>query len=666
MFITNAGGQILYANQTACRSLGYSREELTSLGLRDIVPAIADGTRDYQAAWNTLIKNGSYTVISQHRSKDHRVYPVEINASIVEFEGEQYSCSLVRDITERLEAEKALRDSEEKFRLISDTSPVALTIHRVADDKILYVNAMAEVLFGVNPNHIKDYRFSNLFDQSDASHEFLQLLTSGKQIYGHELLLPSRENEAVWISVNAKTIIMQGEQVVCCTFQDVSEAHELSSQLTYHATYDALTGLVNRREFEFRLHRVIKTAELEHSENAMCFLDLDQFKIINDTCGHIAGDEMLRQVAQVLQNNIRKRDTLARLGGDEFAVLLENCTLEQAMRVADSIRESIQDFRFIWENNAFTIGVSIGLVPINCENENITEVMKRADAACYEAKEKGRNRVHVYRPGDEDISYRHGEMQWVTRITSALEQNRLQLWSQKIIPIRETRRGEHYELLLRMIDNDGEVIPPSSFLPAAERYNLISRLDRWVVRTTLKWFKNHPEKYNKLWMCSINLSGQSLGDEEFLDEIMGYFNELNVEPGRFCFEITETSAIANLSHANRFIKSLAKLGCKFALDDFGSGLSSYAYLKNLPVDYIKIDGMFVTDLLVNTMHTALVKSINEVGHVMGKKTIAEYVENDAVLEELEDIGVDYAQGYGIAKPVLMIDGTAIELDVYVN
>ena len=374
----------------------------------------------------------------------------------------------------------------------------------------------------------------------------------------------------------------------------------------------------------------------------------------------------LRQVAQVLQNDIRKRDTLARLGGDEFAVLLENCSLDQAMRVADSIRETIQNFRFIWENNSFTIGVSIGLVPINNQNENITEVMKRADAACYEAKEKGRNRVHVYHVGDEELSQRHGEMQWVTRIASALEQNRLQLWAQKIIPIKETRRGEHYELLLRMIDNDGEIIPPLAFLPAAERYNLISKLDRWVVRTTLQWFRRNPDKLNKLWMCSINLSGQSLGDETFLNEITGYFNNLGIAPEKFCFEVTETAAIANLNHATRFIKLLAKLGCRFALDDFGSGLSSYAYLKNLPVDYIKIDGMFVKDLLVNPMHTALVKSINEVGHVMGKKTIAEYVENDDILEELEEMGVDYAQGFGIEKPKLLIDGTTTELDLYVN
>lgn len=665
-FISNSRGEILYANQTACAALGYTREELISLHLQDIVPALAEGSRSFKESWDTLVNTGTFFVVSEHRRKDGSRYPMEVNATILEFEEEQFSCSLVRDISERLKSEKALRDSEEKFRLISETSPVALIIHRLADGKILYINTMAEILFGVSQSHIEDCPFPSLFEKSDTALQFLQLLDSEEQIYGHELLLNADENKPLWISINAKTILLQGEQVVCCAFQDISKAHELSIQLSYQAMFDSLTGLVNRREFESRLQRIIRTAEQEQSDNAMCFLDLDQFKIINDTCGHIAGDELLRQVAQVLQNNIRKRDTLARLGGDEFAVLLESCSLDQAMRVADSIRESIQNYRFIWENNSFSIGVSIGLVPINCQNENIIEVMKRADAACYEAKEKGRNRVHVYDPDDEEITSRHGEMQWVARITSALEENRLQLWAQKIIPISETRRGEHYELLLRMIDSNGDIIPPSTFLPAAERYNLISRLDRWVVGNTLWWFKNHPGKLNKLWMCSINLSGKSLGDEEFLNEIIGYFFNLDIAPNKFCFEVTETAAIANLNHATRFIKSLAKLGCRFALDDFGSGLSSYAYLKNLPVDYIKIDGMFVKDLLSNPMHTALVKSINEVGHVMGKKTIAEYVENNEILEELEDMGVDYAQGFGIEKPALLIDGSTLELDLCVN
>ena len=666
VFVTDSRSRIIYANETACRSLGYTKEELTSMTIRDIAPHLAEGEWENDERWHNLVEDGHYTRISRHHRKDGSSYPVEVNANMLRFDNELYSCSVVRNITERLETEKALRDSEEKFRLISDTSPVALIIHKVSDGKILYANSMAETLFSKTRNEIGKHTIFSLFENSEARNKFENLLSPGTQIYGKELLLSNLSDRPVWISINAKTISLQGEQVVCCAFQDITEAHELSSQLSYHATYDALTGLVNRREFEPRLQRVIKTAARDQTENAMCFLDLDQFKIINDTCGHVAGDELLRQLAQVLHDNIRKRDTLARLGGDEFAVLLESCTLDQARRVADSIRESIQKFRFIWENNSFTIGVSIGLVPINCQDESITEVLKRADTACYEAKEKGRNRVHVYHPDDEEITYRHGEMQWVTRITSALEHNRLQIWSQTIIPIKETRRGEHYELLIRMVDNNGESIPPSSFLPAAERYNLISRLDRWIVATTLKWFRDNPKKYDKLWMCSINLSGQTLGDEDFQDEIMRYFNNLNISPGKFCFEVTETAAIANLNNATRFIKSLTKLGCRFALDDFGSGLSSYAYLKNLPVDYIKIDGMFVEDLVTNPMHTALVKSINDVGHVMGKKTIAEYVESEEILAALEDIGVDYAQGYGIEKPVLLIDGTRAELKTLAN
>ena len=664
IFITNSRGNILYANATAFRSLGYSKEELLGMTVRDIAPDLSPDDWNDDERWRSYADRKTYRSQTRHRRKDGSIYPVEINSKILDFEGELYSCSVVRDISERLGAEKSLRDSEEKFRLIADTSPVALIIHRMSDGTILYANTMAEILFNKEPADITNRPVTSLFDYSKACDEFMRVVTTNDQVYGHELLLSSGANRPLWISLSAKTINIHGEQVVCSAILNITEAHELSAQLSYQAAYDALTGLVNRREFETRLQRIIKTAGQQQSENAMCFLDLDQFKVINDTCGHIAGDELLRQLAQALQEHIRKRDTLARLGGDEFAVLLESCTLEQAKRVANSILEGVQRFRFVWENNTFNIGVSIGLVPINSEDENITEVMKRADAACYKAKENGRNRIHVYDPGDDELIQRHGEMQMVTRITSALEQNRMQLWAQTIIPINASRnQGEFYELLLRMKDDDtGKAIAPGTFLPAAERYNLMQRLDRWVVMCALTWFARNPEKYKNLWMCSINLSGQSLGDEDFLHEITGYFNRFTLAPEKFCFEVTETAAIFNLNRATRFINTLTDLGCRFALDDFGSGLSSFAYLKNLPVDYIKIDGMFIKDLPVNPIHAALVKSINDIGHVMNKKTIAEFVESEETLKILEEMGVDFAQGYGIARPEFLIDGESIELE----
>ena len=457
-----------------------------------------------------------------------------------------------------------------------------------------------------------------------------------------------------WLSINAKSIMLQGENAVCTVILDITEAHELSRKLSYQATYDALTGLVNRHEFENRLDRVIKTARQDHTESALCYLDLDQFKVINDTCGHIAGDELLRQLGQVLQLNIRKRDTLARLGGDEFAVLLENCSLAQAERVANTIRQSIQEFRFVWEDKNFNIGVSIGLVPISHNSESITDVLRRADTACYTAKDKGRNRIHIYHPDDEELARRHGEMQWVSRLNIALETGQLQIWSQRIVPVcDEMTRGEHYELLLRMEDSDGRLIAPGAFLPAAERYNISPRIDRWMTSTIFNWFSQHPDEFEKLSMCSINLSGQSLSNEEFLQEILQKFTDYGLSAKKFCFEITETSAIANLSSATYFITTLKEQGCSFALDDFGSGLSSFGYLKNLPVDYLKIDGLFVKDILIDPIDLAMVKSINDIGHVMGKKTIAEFVENREILEKLREVGVDFAQGYGIEKPVLL-------------
>lgn len=659
VYFYDRDANLTYANKSACRALGYTLEELTRMTVLDIDPGI---TEEY---WKTLYKNVKAglvsTVPSTNRRKDGTIFPVEVAPTNMTFGDLEFGCSVNIDVSDRVEAENALRESEEKFRLIAETSPVSLIIYRVSDGVVMFANKAAENLFKRKTVAMVGDPVTALFDSKESRNEFMQRMSGTDKIRGQELMLSNAGNEPVWVSLNARTIKLHGERVVCTAMQDITDAHNLSLQLSYQASYDALTGLVNRREFENRLTRVIKTAGQNRTENALCYLDLDQFKVVNDTCGHVAGDELLRQMGNLLQSKIRKRDTLARLGGDEFAVLLENCSLQQAKRVADAIRETIQTYRFVWDNKSFNIGVSIGLVPIELGDANITEVLRRADTACYQAKENGRNRTHVYHPADEELTLRHGEMQWVTRISSALEENRLQLWSQKIIPVgNHDTEGEHYELLLQMVNEDDSTIPPGAFLPAAERYNLIPRIDRWVVDTALKWFADHPDKYGNLDMCSINLSGQSLNDEELLQDIIDSLNKYQLAPEKFCFEVTETAAIANLNSAIKFIQSLNNLGCSFALDDFGSGLSSFAYLKNLPVDFIKIDGLFIRDLTSDPMHLALVKSINDVGHVMGKKTIAEFVENKKILKKLEELGVDYAQGYGIARPRLMIAGAEYE------
>ena len=438
-----------------------------------------------------------------------------------------------------------------------------------------------------------------------------------------------------------------GAVMVC---QDVSQARKLAYQLSYQAGHDALTGLYNRREFDNRLVELLENAKLSGRQHILLYLDLDQFKIVNDTCGHTAGDKLLLQLAILLGHKIRKNDILARLGGDEFGVLLVECDIEYGKRVAESFLALISDFRFIWDDKIFQVGVSIGLVPVTSASENSAEVMSAADTACYVAKDEGRNRVHVFL-SNERHGGKYGEMQWVPRIHKAMDENHLLLYRQNIAALASENETEHAEILLRMQDEDGSIIPPMAFIPAAERYNIMPLIDRWVIKNSLAWLKDHLlSKNNRLNYLAINISGQSLGDELFLGYLLDLFNQTGVPPDRICLEITETAAIANIGQAMEFITSLKAYGCRFALDDFGSGMSSYSYLKNLDVDFLKIDGSFIKDMMNDPVDLAMVESINHIGHVMGIQTIAEFVENEAVLNKLREIGVNYAQGYYIHKP----------------
>jgi len=432
--------------------------------------------------------------------------------------------------------------------------------------------------------------------------------------------------------------------------RDATEEHRLAARLAYQARHDPLTGLIGRRELERRLGRVLAETQ-EAPEHALCYLDLDQFKVINDTCGHAAGDDLLRQLGALLKQHMRQRDSLARLGGDEFAALLEHCPLDQARRVANELRAAVEEYRFKWEDKVFNVCVSVGVVAVGGPGQTVSDCLRAADAACYAAKDEGRNRVHTYRPDDGELARRFGEMRWVAEITRALEEDRFELMYQPIRPVSPgLPEGHHYELLLRMRDRDGRAIPPGAFLPAAERFNLAARLDRWVVDTAFGWLAARPRHLARLDMCAINLSGQTLGDEALLARLIEHLSAGAVPAEKLCFEITETAAIANLEQATRFMRALKALGCRFALDDFGSGLSSFAYLKGLPVDLLKIDGVFVKDMVNDPIDCAMVRAINEIGRVMGKRTVAEFVEDQAVLARLREVGVDYAQGYGIGRP----------------
>ena len=437
------------------------------------------------------------------------------------------------------------------------------------------------------------------------------------------------------------------DRVISATVTLEEKNNELL-HLTYH---DPLTGRYNRRAFESRLAHTMQMGLSEGQEHALCYIDLDQFKVVNDTCGHVAGDELLRQVATLLEGEIRNSDMLARLGGDEFGVLFQGCKLEKAMQIAEAMRIKVKQHRFIWQQTPFDISISLGLAPITADQADMTEALKNADAACYMAKESGRNRLQVYQQHDKELTQRHGQMQWVSRIQQALKENRFELHGQLIRPTVDLSLPLHYEVLVRLRDPSGELVPPMAFIPAAERYNLMTDIDLWVVSHALELLavQHHRGEGDKINLA-INLSGQSLGNPEILTCIKQGMEKNRISPKNLCFEITETAAITNLAAAVEFISNLRELGCRFALDDFGSGLSSFGYLSNLGVDHIKIDGHFITNIVTDPISHSIVTAINDIGHVMGISTIAEFVENDAIIAELKKIGIDYVQGYGVHKP----------------
>jgi diguanylate cyclase (GGDEF)-like protein len=434
-------------------------------------------------------------------------------------------------------------------------------------------------------------------------------------------------------------------------------------ELSYQASHDTLTGLHNRAEFDHRLREYLEHQKTDDSHATLFYMDLDQFKIINDTCGHVAGDELLRQIAHTLKAELRESDFIARLGGDEFGVLLFGCTQADALHLAEKLLDAVRVFHFRWEDKVFQVGVSIGVVPITPQVKSVTKLLSSADVACYAAKEKGRNQVHIYAPGDRDVRRKHGEMLWVTQIRDALKNDNFQLYQQPIIHVmKDDKINPHYEILLRLVDEDGSCVTPMSFLGAAELYGLMPEIDSWVLQNVFNWIVDNEGNTQPYSNIAINLSGQSISHKTFLDKVVDLLTGSDVDPEKICFEITETTAIANLELAKKFIHVLKGMGCNFALDDFGSGMSSFSYLKNLPVDYLKIDGSYVRDLVNDPIDRAMVTAVNQIGHAMGIKTIAEFVEDQATIGALAAIGVDYAQGHGIARPApldnLLLSGPA--------
>jgi len=651
-------GRFIYANPALAQMSKYSLDEIIGQTIfelnfyhdpkarADLIKQLLEGelVSDFQ---------------TDFRSRDGEIIPGSVSCSLVELDNEQCIITILRDITERIHAERELRklstavEQSHNAIVITDT---AGTIEYVNSRLVELTGYSSKELIGKNPRIWKSGETSE-----EVYNDLWKTITQGK-IWKGDILNRKKNGSTYWSSDIISPIFDKKGNIThyLSSQEDVTEIRNLNKQLTWQASYDALTGLVNRREFERRLERIIANSDKNHStEHALFFMDLDQFKVVNDTCGHTAGDELLRQLSNVLQNKVRKRDTLARIGGDEFAVLMEHCSLDHAYRVANSLLEAVREYQFQWQKQVFRVGVSIGLIPITDKDQNTTELLKNADSACYIAKEQGRNRIHVHHLQDEDLARRHGEMTWVAKLYQALDENRFCLYAQTITSLKKdsSKQTTSYEMLLRMIDDKGKIVTPDQFFSAAERYNLATKLDRWVINHLFETLKNHSAFLENVEFICINLSGFSLTDKDLLDYIIEHVleNAETIDPEKICFEITETAAITHLSTASKFISILRGIGCKFALDDFGSGLSSFGYLKNLPVDYLKIDGMFVKDIVEDPIDRAMVKSINEIGHVMKMKTIAEYVESDEIKDMLKEIGVDYAQGYGIDIPVPLVD-----------
>jgi diguanylate cyclase (GGDEF)-like protein/PAS domain S-box-containing protein len=562
------------------------------------------------------------------------------------------------DITERKLYEDALfREKESAQITLQSIGDGVITTD--ASNHVEYVNPVAEELTGWRVDDASGRPIDEIFRGfHEETCEPLEnpLAVSIRRDRAIKSVRPTllirRDGNELYIESTASPI-RDGNGTVTggvLVFHDVSESRDLNRRLSYHASHDILTGLVNRREFENRVERALKSAKARETSYALLYLDLDQFKIVNDSCGHSAGDALLGQLGALLKSKIRWRDTLARLGGDEFGVLLESCSLDEAMNTAETLRVTIGEYKFVWEERNFRLGVSIGVVPITADNEDVAGLLTAADSACAAAKEAGRNRIHSFQENDIDLMRRRREMQWAARINNALEENRFELFRQTIQPLQADEDGAHYEILLRMRDENGGIISPGLFIEAAERYGITPNIDRWVIRSAFRWLVSEADERERLSLCSINLSGQSLGDDKFLPFVVDQFQMSGIDATKICFEITETAAIASYSQANRFINALKELGCKFALDDFGTGLSSFGYLKHFPVDFLKIDGSFVKEILHDPIDREMVRSINEIGHLTGKQTIAEFAENEEIITMLRGMGIDYAQGYGVSEP----------------
>ena len=682
-------GRWLRVNARLCEILGFSREELLARNFQDMTHPDDRDVEPERLRALLLRDADAFDVEKRCLRSDGGTTWIRCNVSLVWTHDRQpgFFIFVIKDIQRRKEAEEAAmrmaqreieaRAAQEKARadqlartahdLFEQKEAIRTTLASIGDavittdveGRVTFLNATAERLTGWADQEAMGQPTGIIFhivnDQSGEPGDdpVRRALAEGRIVgLANHNVLVHRDGHRYAIEDSCAPVRDRHGQIIGCVlvFRDVTKARAQAHAIYHQATHDALTGLTNRREFERRLERVL--AGTQAVSSVLLYLDLDQFKLVNDTCGHVAGDALLRQLATLLQSKVRHRDTFARLGGDEFAALLEHCDVDQGLRVAHALRDTLNAYRFRWGDQVFAVGASIGLVPLVGSDWTLSMALTAADSACYTAKERGRNRVHVYEVGDAEVARRRGEMGWISQIQSALSDDRLRLFFQPISPLHtDEKRLLHGEVLLRLIDDKGQLVLPKAFVPAVERYQQVNRLDRWVLQRLFEQLRRSPIAFKEHdCLISVNLSGQSLGNEEFHAFVLDELARAPIYPSSLCFEITETAAIGNLASALRFMDSLRQYGCRFALDDFGSGLSSFGYLKTLRVGFLKIDGSFVRDLLEDPLDLAMVQSVQRVAEVMGIETIGEWAESPAIVDKLRTIGVDHAQGFAVGHP----------------
>ncbi|VAW80650.1 diguanylate cyclase/phosphodiesterase (GGDEF & EAL domains) with PAS/PAC sensor(s) [hydrothermal vent metagenome] len=654
-------GEIAQANLTAAILLGEERESLPGTALSEFV---ADDDKGIYSQFTKLIRN----TISIEKCElkfmrgSETVFYAQLESGPIryqELQGQEYRM-LLSDISERKRIEEALLKEKERVQITLESIGDAV-ITTDENGFIDYLNPIAETLTEWSRDAAIGKHLEEIFKVfDDQTHQArtipIEKCLKLKQVVTctQDCLLRAPSGRDYGIQYTASPIRGYDNKVmgIVLVFSNISEVRTLTKQIAYQATHDSLTGLVNRREFEKRLARALKRTQEKGTVHALCYLDLDHFKIVNDTAGHLAGDELLKKLSHMLSSKIRSRDTLARFGGDEFSLLLDNCPLDKALQIANSIVAAVSNIGFEWDGSKFDIGVSVGIVEVTDKVLNPAELMSRADVACYSAKNQGRNRAHVYNSDSATSDTDHFELHRVAELSGAIKDNRFKLFAQRIKALDPELESQemNYELLLRSVNKKGEIELPGDFIPAAERYSMMDVIDRWVIQAALRSYQETFAGGVPVTI-GINLSGNSMTDVGLQQFIRDEFNATGVDPQRVCFEITEMTAITNLAQAREFILGLKKIGCRFALDDFGSGLSSFTYLKNLPVDFLKIDGSFVQDMVNDKIDHAMVAAINQVGHIMGIKTIAECVENEEIIDTLREIGVDYIQGFSIERPI---------------